>query len=268
LEEAKQLQRDAINISQQLGDQSSLAYRKGALANTLLWHGKFEEAHQMSSESLTICQDVGFRLHEDRMRCTLSATLLHMGKYQQARQQADHAFTLHKENRVIGEPVLYCLFGELALVESSYVEAQEAFAEGARISREVRLRLNSIGLTFAGLGYAACLLGQLSQAQHHLAEALGNAVATKSFLTAVYVLPGVGLFLVATGATERAVEVWALAQCHPFVANSKWFEDVAGRELEVMVSSLPVEVAEAARERGRTLDLWETAEALRAELTN
>jgi tetratricopeptide (TPR) repeat protein len=236
----------------------------GSLAGILFSQGKFEEAQQMISESLAICQDLGFRLQEDWMRRTLGQILLHMGQYKQAQQEAADALDLGTENRVTKDPRLYCLFGELALVESSYFEAQGAFAEGEKISREVRL--NSIGLAFAGLGYAACHLSQLSQAHHHLAEALTNALATKAYMPAVYALPGVALLLAASGAEARAVEVWALAKSQPFVANSKWFEDVAGRELETLAATLPPEVAKAARERGQALDMWETAAELLAYL--
>jgi hypothetical protein len=37
--------------------------------------------------------------------------------------------------------------------------------------------------------------------------------------------------------------------------------------MEDIVARLPAEVAQAAMERGRKLDLWATAEALAAELT-
>jgi hypothetical protein len=158
------------------------------------------------------------------------------------------------------------LLGDLALVTSSYVEAQEAFTESVKISREASGTYYRVGVAPAGLGYTASRLGQFSQARRHLAEALVSALAFKAYLPAVYALPGVALLLAATGAIARAVEVWALAKCHPFVANSKWFEDVVGRELEALAASLPPEEAEAAWERGRTLDLWEEAAVLLAEL--
>jgi hypothetical protein len=68
------------------------------------------------------------------------------------------------------------------------------------------------------------------------------------------------------GDLERAGELHALGQTIPYVANSRWFHDVAGRELDEIVARLPADVATAAIERGRKLDLWATAEALAAEL--
>jgi tetratricopeptide (TPR) repeat protein len=264
LDEAERLHREALRLSQQIGDRPALSARKAILAMTLLLRGKFEEARQLASESLALCQDLGYRRIEDWVSHTLGETLLHIGQYQQAKQQADHSLTLVTEKRPSRNQRLDCLLGDLALVASSYVEAQAAFAESAHISREEGD--NRVGLALAGQGYAACRLGQWPQARQHLADALTSTLALKTYMPAVYALPGVALLLAATGAGTRAIEIWTLAKCHPFVANSRWFADVAGRELEAVAASLPPEVAEAARERGRTLDLWETAEALRAEL--
>ena len=68
------------------------------------------------------------------------------------------------------------------------------------------------------------------------------------------------------GERERAVEVYALASRHPFVANSRWFYDVFGRHIEALAATLPPEVAEAARERGRARDLEATVKELLVEL--
>jgi hypothetical protein len=53
---------------------------------------------------------------------------------------------------------------------------------------------------------------------------------------------------------------------NPYVANSRWFEDVAGRHIKEVAASLPLEVVAAAEARGRGRDVWETAEVLLKEL--
>ena len=65
---------------------------------------------------------------------------------------------------------------------------------------------------------------------------------------------------------ERAVELYALVSRYPHVANSRWFEDVAGREIRAAAEGLPSEVVAAAQERGRARDLWATVEELLGEL--
>jgi len=50
------------------------------------------------------------------------------------------------------------------------------------------------------------------------------------------------------------------------VANSRWFEDVAGRHIAAVAATLPPEVVTAAQERGRARDLEATVAELLVEL--
>ena len=61
--------------------------------------------------------------------------------------------------------------------------------------------------------------------------------------------------------------MYALASRYPYVANSRWFEDVFGRHIEAVAATLPPEAVEAARERGRARDLDATVKELLAELS-
>ena len=63
---------------------------------------------------------------------------------------------------------------------------------------------------------------------------------------------------------QWAVELYALSSQCPFVSNSHWFEDVAGKE--TAAATLPPDVVAAVQERGRARDLWETARELLEEL--
>ena len=82
----------------------------------------------------------------------------------------------------------------------------------------------------------------------------------------IHTLPGIALHFADQGNFERAVELDALATTFEIVANSKWFDDIAGDEIAAMAEALPVEIVEAAKVRGQELDLWETAEKLLFEL--
>jgi hypothetical protein len=50
------------------------------------------------------------------------------------------------------------------------------------------------------------------------------------------------------------------------VANSQWFEDVAGRDIKAISATLPPDVVSAAEARGQTADLWQGSVGLLAEL--
>ena len=75
----------------------------------------------------------------------------------------------------------------------------------------------------------------------------------------------VALLLADEEKIERAVELYALASRYGLVANSQWFEDVAGQHIAAAAEGLPPEVVSAAQERGRARDLWKTVIELLAE---
>ncbi len=82
----------------------------------------------------------------------------------------------------------------------------------------------------------------------------------------MHVLPAMALFMAERGSGERAVELYALASCFPYVAGSRWFEDVVGRRIAVVAAALPPEVVAAAQERGWARDPRATAAELLEEL--
>jgi hypothetical protein len=79
-------------------------------------------------------------------------------------------------------------------------------------------------------------------------------------------LAGIALLLADVGQIERAVQLYALASRYPFVANSRWFEDVAGRHLTAAAAALPSAAVTAARQRGSERDLQATVSELLGEL--
>ena len=121
-----------------------------------------------------------------------------------------------------------------------------------------------LGVAFSVQGMAARGLGKLDQARQHLYEALGASV-DEAFMVQVFPISGIALLLADAGEHERAVELYALASRYPYVANSRWFEDVFGRHIEAVAATLPAEVVATVRERGRALALQATVKELLGE---
>ena len=71
-----------------------------------------------------------------------------------------------------------------------------------------------------------------------------------------FALPATALLSIEQG--DAAIELYTLASRHPCVANSRWFEDVAGRHIDALAATLPPHMVTAARERGRARDLEAT----------
>jgi tetratricopeptide (TPR) repeat protein len=107
----------------------------------------------------------------------------------------------------------------------------------------------------SSLAYTHLALKQTEQAEAYLLQFFQAAIRTGSFRYALNSLPALALLEAAQGNHERAIEVYEVALQHPFIARSRWFEEVVGKRIASLAATLPA--AEAARQRGRSLEMWE-----------
>jgi hypothetical protein len=94
---------------------------------------------------------------------------------------------------------------------------------------------------------------------------LQSTVKIRAFIPLMHlmvVIPVVLVGMEANDLKEQALELYALAGSHPFIANSPLFEDIAGRYLDAAAAALPPVVVEASRARGQSLEWWQTAAKL------
>jgi hypothetical protein len=160
--------------------------------------------------------------------------------------------------------------GMAALGSGTPGEAWQLLEEGIALHGEfVHKHWQTLAIALSG--YAARGQGQPLQAQQRFGQVLQMAAESRDLVALLYALPGVAALLAdgigrSTPDAERALEVYALAARYPFVANSRWFEDVAGVDVAAAAEALLPEVVRAAQERGRAADPWVVAEELLREL--
>jgi predicted ATPase len=266
LEEAERLFREGLDIVQEIGDRADIAFGLNYLGEVLVRLGKFAEGHSLMEESLAIYTELGNRYGLNWVNSFLGEAKAHLGRYEQARTYGQMGLALARE---LGNPwsigFSHFVLGLAALAVRADAEAQQWLQESAAIFRELEHREN-LGWALAVLGYAARALGQLSQAEQYLCQALQAYTETGVLFPLMYGLPAAALLLADRGEVERAVEVYALALRYPFVANSRWFEDIAGQHIAAIAATLPSDIVTAAQERGRARDLKATVAELLAEL--
>jgi tetratricopeptide (TPR) repeat protein len=229
--------------------------------------GKYAEAHSLLEESLAISTDLGDRVYADLyIPLYQSKVKIELGMYDQARAPARKALEVAREMRSwrnIGYAL--CVLGSIEMVEGTYTEARRLLQESIVAYRETGT-WQELQSALACAGYTARELGQLAQARRHLCEALRIGTETGAFFPLITALPVTALLLADRGEPERAVELYALASRYLYVANSRWFEDVAGKHIAATAATLPPDVVVAAQERGQALGLDETVKKLLVEL--
>jgi tetratricopeptide (TPR) repeat protein len=234
-----------------LGDRAGIARSLSKLGETLTWLGEFAQAQGPLEESRDIYDDLGLRDAAAFSEAMQAQAKTHLGSYDLACRQAQIALAHFQETdsqRGIGYAFL--ILGWATLAIAPVTQAQLLLQKSLAIYREIGQR-DELAQTLTLLGYAAYRLGDLPLARQRLVEALQIAIEIRAFMPMMLALPAEALLSVAQGDLGRAAELRALAWRYPFVANSRWFEDMAGQELNAAIAALPPEVAAAAQEQGR-----------------
>lgn len=265
--EAEGWKQEAITILREMGNQVDVAVYLLDSGMIQMGLGKYAVARMMMTESLSVFEDFGvWRGVVPIAHVVLAFAEMGLGSHHRARTQAETGLGLAREigiKRPIG--LAFWALGCEALARESFAEAQGYLEE----SRTLFVQLgqpDAGGWVLAGLAAADRGVGQFSRARQHVLEALQVAVEIQALVVLLNALPVAALLLADRGERERAVELYALASCLPWVANSQWFEDVVGKHIAAVAAALPPEEVTAAESRGRACDMWETAAELLAEL--
>ena len=226
----------------------------------------YAEAQAAFQEFETVVQERGNQNDLAYATLGVGGVQVHLGQYEEALSALLMTSTLFQE---LGnnQGLAFALedLGRVSLGKGADAEALQQWMKSLGIWRRFERQV-PMGRCLASLAYANRRLGARTQAQQHLTNALQIATSQKDLAIPLIALPALALQLADLGQPERAVEIYALASRYPHVANSRWFYDVAGGELESLAKTLPAAVAEAAEARGRTRDLRETMKAFLAEL--
>jgi tetratricopeptide (TPR) repeat protein len=272
-EEAERCARENVALKQAIGGgdpNAGLRLQSRAVACL----GRFGEARTLAEQVVALLRDIGVADWVRSNSLDLGHVEAHRGRYEQARALAQAALDYYRRmGNEAGAGASLVLRGIAGLGLQSGEEAQRDLERGlSNLRVDIPFSLwtwplpRGLASVHAVLGYAERAGGALGQATQSFCQALRLAAQGRASLPVVIALPGTALLLADRGEVTRAVELYALACRHPFVANSCWFEDVAGRYIAAAMASLPPEEVGAAQERGRGRDLWATAEELLEEL--
>jgi DNA-binding SARP family transcriptional activator/predicted ATPase len=266
LEEAERLARESVTLCREIGDRAGSAHGLFTLAGVLVNQGKFAEALPLYEESAAISDDLGRRGAWASANAVLGEAKIHLGLYEPAHALVQASLALFRKiGDQVSTGVCLGLLGKIALARGAYAEAQQSLQESVALLRAVGQRDEECW-ALAWLGHAALRLGQRSQAHQHLYAALRRAAEIGAFPVTIFSIAKVALLLADRGEVERAVELYALASRYPYVGNSRYWEDIAGKPIAAVAATLPPEVVTAARERGQARDLEATVAELLIEL--
>ena len=191
---------------------------------------------------------------------------LHLGQYEQAQRGAEHTLAFYREKNSRHEMACaLSVLGLAALAGATPTRAVEILEESVTLFRQVGTP-EPLSRELGNLGLAVLASGDIGRAQRHLAEALQINSEIRVPSTMLCLLAQTAPLLAALGQPERAMAVYALAARHSgWVANSRWFEDVVGKQIMAASAAVPPDVVAAAQARGIAWDLNGTVAELLTE---
>jgi DNA-binding SARP family transcriptional activator/predicted ATPase len=229
--------------------------------------GRFARARATAAGSIVFFFDLGQRREAAYSMVILGQCHQHLGDYQAARVNAREGLEAAES---VGFPrgagIGLGLLGAVALAEANYDEACTRCEASLAVWQESSGHPSEFEGELACLALAAWGLGNRAEAQEHLRAQLAWAQESQMLMPALFGLVAAARLLADEGEMERAVELYALASRYPFVANSRWFADVAGNNIRAAAATLPELVVTAARDRGQSRDLHATVAELLGEL--
>jgi predicted ATPase/transcriptional regulator with XRE-family HTH domain len=231
-----------------------------------IYAGQFDAASETAEEMASWLEWTGHRPYIAALtNFVRGAARMHKGEYSHARALLEKSVgEAEKGESSAARFAALNLYGSIHLAEGSFELARD-FMQKAYLSIRMNKESIFIGLPLLSMSYVYLAENRLEEARLFLRYSMREPAWWSSYRTAVYVLPVLALLAGAEGDLQRAVELYAAAENHPMVALSKWFYQVAGRQIAAYEARLPPEAGASAREGGRKLDLWQVIQDLQSD---
>jgi tetratricopeptide (TPR) repeat protein len=262
LEKAKEFFWESSDLFQDLGDPISNARSLRIMDDLYIINGWFEVALVTRQKTMQLFQNLGDIAGIGLQHTQLGEAYYHLGDYENAEREGRQSLeVLQDRDYPFEQAFSRWQLGMTLLAQQRYDEARQLLLECINLSSEGSRR-DGVGSAYAGMARAEFALRSYDQAWEYALSAIEILLEYRHLFWMFYALATLALLLGHQGQDEQAIEVYSLLSRYDFVANSKWFEDVFGNEIEGITANLAPDNVQAAQERAQSLDVWETAQKL------
>jgi predicted ATPase/transcriptional regulator with XRE-family HTH domain len=257
----------ACDISREMAEQAPIAASLLSLSYCFGHLAEFSKAMATVKESLRIYDDLGnpFLLSEVYHWLGILAWE-GLGDKEEgyAYWQRAHALAQEMGFLILALETEWNL-GGIKLIEQAYEEAIVIYSYALKRNKSVADKQVG-GWLLSDLAYAEYRLGRFDLARRHCWQALRIAVDVKLFMVCQFALTTLIVMFADEGPIERAIELESLVRSRHPLFDRGWYPRQLRKPFDERIIALPGKVVAAARERGRKLDYWQTAESFLTEL--
>lgn len=238
---------EGLRIFRKLDDKSAIANTLNNLGNIAYDQGDEIIAKQLFQQSLTLSREI---TGQKGVNGHLNMSFDVQEQYQEDRERmtAEVEILLESEQQSEAADKLFNL-GKTALESNTFDEAQQHFQRCLMIYRDNADEEGMIR-TYNQLGLVSIHTGDFITATKNLRRALQKATENDLILQVLHTLMNIARLRIAEDRKEYALELLAFIYYHP--SNFDEIEDEAERMVFELESELPPSVVEAIWERGKT----------------
>jgi tetratricopeptide (TPR) repeat protein len=229
-----------------------------------LVQGKFEEAYALKQRELAVYQNLGDRRMIGIAHTEIGEILYHQGKYSEAEDQIRKGMAGLQDRSETQYALRHRYLGDVLLAQGKNNAAREAYLVSYRFFQSVGEK-GWIMTALTGLSRAEFALGNCADAWEHARQALQIYSEIHLYTFFAYLsVAEMALLLAERGEAVQALELYSLVTRQGYLSQSRWFTDLYGQPLEVMVAHLSQEEQVAARTRGQAHNFSGTMDTLLA----
>jgi predicted ATPase len=266
VEECVALARESVSIHRETRDRPGTAESLFCLACHLVLMGEFSAAHTSLEETVDTYIELGMLASLGSVRNILAWAKMNLGLYAQAQIEYEQALDQAQKTGHLHGIGMNCMgLAQLAIRQRAYDRASHLLQECTAILRQIDDR-DEEALPAALAGLLAFQQGQLSTARQKAHQVLEVTVKAGNYPGTLFGLSIAALWMAGKGEALRALEICSLVMRHPYFGRSVWRQETIERPILLAAASLSPHAMHAAQQRGRSFELWRTANELLAEL--
>ena len=268
IERGEDLLNQSLIIQRELNNQAAIAKIYHSLNISRTWAGDYLNAIAFAQLAHRLHVELGNRRNIAGSETLIASAYLQFGEYEQARHHLQIAHQICTElDDVSFKSFLLWEIGCAVLIERNFTEAQALFQESIALHQQFGDwgRQHEVVIS---LGFALWGDGQITKAHQCLIDGLRVALDSNFLRAKLEALLLAALLLIEEDNPILALELYTLASRYPIVANSRWYDDVAGQHIIKVVDGLPSAVVDAAKKRGQQRDLEEATQEVLTMMSN
>lgn len=261
-----ELLQESLECSQMLGNPAGQAHIQYLIAIRLTYMGKFTDALTIIKQAANQFGVLGIQDKRSQVISVQGWIETNLGDYDQGRADLEVSSEIALRLNITSIQALNLYnIGDIHAVEGSNDKAIKTLRESIDLYRQLPQR-DEMGMALCELAVIEEQLGLHERAFQDLQEGFIITAQANSWQSKVSALANYARFKAEQGDLERAIDLYALAIRYPYLGNSRYWWDVAGKRIHELTAGILSEAREAAVQHGKTRDLDEAFDEIRAEI--